>query len=253
MKRVAANKLRQCISECQLQRGRIRAVMFVDPWHPECHPCIKPIVANSLDGPIWQISYIGMTICRDLGCAGSVVVMRTGGTVMPSIDPGKAGLLYFVGPGKLAPLFFFNETILVEVLHVDNEIPAVIACGWDDQSVTPQVVKRVRDRLHQLQPITVGLRARPLSTNGPTIMYDRDQSSRVWHPGLLQFGLLESSLQAEGHQSTCALSTATHGRFEDPNRTPKVVPLHTPGQQAGVPCLALDTHDRDSIAKPFRE
>ena len=50
-------------------------------------------------------------------------------------DPGNAGLPYFVGPGKLAPPFFFNETVLVEVLHVDNEIPAVIARGWDDQSV----------------------------------------------------------------------------------------------------------------------
>ena len=46
--------------------------------------CRIPIIANNLDGSIWQISYIGTIICRGLGCAGSRKVMRTGGTLIIS-------------------------------------------------------------------------------------------------------------------------------------------------------------------------
>ncbi len=104
-----------------------------------------------------------------------------------------------------------------------------------------------------VRPPAAGLRTTPRWTNGPMARYDPDRSSLGWRPRPPRFGLLESNLQAEGHQSTCAVNKATRGRFQDPNRTQTDVLQHTPGQQADVPCLALDMHDRGSIAKPSLE
>ena len=52
----------------------------VASFDPECHPFIEPIAANHLVGSIWQVSYIGTIISRDLGCVGSARVICTGGT-----------------------------------------------------------------------------------------------------------------------------------------------------------------------------
>ena len=75
----------------------------------------------------------------------------------------------FVGPGKLAPLQLLYYTVQVEVLHVYNEIPAVIASGWDDLSVTLQMVQRVRYglRARVVPPLIVGLAyAKPVQLVG---------------------------------------------------------------------------------------